>query len=349
MKRLTTLYKEHTFIFLFDRPYHNEFVFSENVIPVVVPPPARHPFLWYLWFEVSVPRVLKHYKPDIFISPDGYLSLRDRTPSLPVIHDINFKHYPKDLPYLYSRYYNYYFPKFARKADRIATVSEFSKNDIASNFEIASDKIDVVYNGVGSQFKPLTEAEVKETRNKLTGGDPYFIYVSSFHKRKNVENLLRAFDIFKLSVNSSVKLVLAGNKRWWTSEMESAYQEMKYKDYVVFTGRVTEEDLGKYTAAAYAMVYASFFEGFGIPIVEAMRCKVPVITSNVSAMPETAGGAALLVDPFSEISIANAMTELNQNAGLRNKLIETGIKRANDFSWDRTADLLWQSVVKTVK
>ncbi|HPB25791.1 MAG TPA: hypothetical protein PLE11_08500, partial [Bacteroidales bacterium] len=116
LRRIVTAHPEHTFYIIFDRPYHKKFIFSDNVVPVVVGPQARHPLLFYLWFEFSVPRVLKRIKADVFLSPDGYGSLRCRVQQLLVMHDLNFEHYPKDLPWIISRYYRYFFPRFARKA-----------------------------------------------------------------------------------------------------------------------------------------------------------------------------------------------------------------------------------------
>ena len=125
LKRITRAHPEHQFYFLFDRPFDESFVFGSNVTPIVIRPQARHPILFYLWFEKSIPRALKKINPDLFMSTDGYLSLSTTTPSLPVIHDLNFEHYPEQLPFLVRKYYKHYFPRFARKAARIATVSEF--------------------------------------------------------------------------------------------------------------------------------------------------------------------------------------------------------------------------------
>ncbi|MDD4107394.1 MAG: glycosyltransferase, partial [Prolixibacteraceae bacterium] len=130
LKRMTVRHPEHRYIFIFDRPYSEDFIFSDNIIPVVVFPPTRHPVLWYIWFEFQIPRVLKRYGADIFLSPDGYLSLRTKVPQLAVIHDINLVHRPADLPWLKAEYYNFFFPRFAEKAKRIATVSSYSKEDI---------------------------------------------------------------------------------------------------------------------------------------------------------------------------------------------------------------------------
>ncbi len=181
LKRITINHPEHQFIFIFDRPFSKDFIFSENVVPVVIGPPTRHPILWYFWFEFQIPRVLKKYKADLFLSPDGYLSLRTEVPQLAVIHDINFVHRPEDLPWLKAKYYNYYFKKFAKIARRLATVSFYSKEDISRSFKVDYDKIDVVYDGINQIFTPTSEEERKATRNKYTEGFPYFLFVVLHH------------------------------------------------------------------------------------------------------------------------------------------------------------------------
>ncbi len=311
-------------------------------------PQSRHPFLWYWWFEFSVPAALKKYKADVFLSPDGYLSLSSDVPQIPVIHDLNFEHYPQDLPYIYSKYYRHFFPKYARKAARIATVSEFSKNDISEKYGIAVDKIDVVSNGCNESFKPVNEEVKKYIRHKFSKNCPYFIYVGAQHQRKNLQNLFRAFDEFKTN-GSNYKLLISGNKKWWTSEMESAYANMHYKNDVIFTDRLSEQDLVNVLASADALVYVSYFEGFGIPVVEAMQSSVPVICSNVTALPEVAGDAALTVNPFSVDEISVAMKRITSDEPLRRQLIQKGQERSKQFTWETTADKLWQSVEKTLK
>ena len=129
-RRITVNHPEHEFIFIFDRPFDESFIFSSNITPVIVPPAARHPLLWYLWYEYALPRLFKRIKPDLFIAPEGYISLKSKVRSLAVMHDINFEHYPNDLPFFYRKFLRHYFPKYAREAARIVTVSEFSKNDI---------------------------------------------------------------------------------------------------------------------------------------------------------------------------------------------------------------------------
>ncbi len=348
MKRMVKNHPEHQFIFMFDRPFDESFVFSENVEPVVVSPPARHPLLWYWWYEHSLPSAFKKSKADLFIGTDGYLSVSSKVKTLSVFHDINFEHYPEDLPVFNRLFYKHYFPIYARNAARIAAVSGFTKNDVIEKYNIDPGKIDIVYNGVSDQFKQLSAAEILDIRNKFTQGQPYFLFVGSLHQRKNISNMLNAFDEFKKSKSLPVKMVLAGAKRWWTDEMETTLQKMENKQDVIFTGRVSFEELCRITAGALAMTYVSTFEGFGIPIVEAMRSGVPVITSNVTSMPEIAGKAALLCDPFSVQSISDAMIRMADDDQLRKKLIESGLIRQADFSWDKTAKQLWDSVEKTI-
>ncbi|MBK5285319.1 MAG: glycosyltransferase family 4 protein [Bacteroidia bacterium] len=243
LKRITVNHPEHEFLFLFDRKFSPEFIYSNNITPVVLSPPARHPLLWYWWFEFSLPKFFKVMKPDLFLSPDGYLSLKANVPSLPVIHDINFEHYPKSLPPLFSWYYRQYFPQYARKATRIATVSKFSKNDIAKTYSIHYEKIDVVFNGINDGFKPLDESKIQQTRNRCCGGAPYFLFTGAIHERKNIVNLLKAYDLFRTTNPGNVKLLLAGNRKWWSNIMETTLNEMKHKDDVIFTGRVSDEEL----------------------------------------------------------------------------------------------------------
>ena len=141
LKRITPSHPEHTFLFFFDRSYDPEFIFSDNIKPVIIPPPARHPLLWYAWFEYSIPAALRKYKADIYIGPDGYMPLKLNIPSSITIHDINFHHRPQDLPMFSRMYYKYYFPRFAHRSTRITTVSEYTKKEHASSKGISPDKI----------------------------------------------------------------------------------------------------------------------------------------------------------------------------------------------------------------
>lgn len=348
LKRIVNAHPEHEFFFLFDRPYSQDFIFADNVTPVVLFPQARHPFLYFLWFELSVTFALKRIKPDLFISPDGYLSLGTTIKTLLVFHDLNFEHYPGDLPLMERWYYRTFFPRFARKADRIATVSEFSKQDIMALYNIPVSKIDVVYNGANEIYKPLDAEKIKLTRQTHAGGYPYLFFIGSLHPRKNLVNLFKAFDMYRDTRPTPVKLVITGARKWWTKEIETVYSNMKYRDEVIFTGRLTLAEIHRVLGSALALTYVSYFEGFGIPIVEAFRCGTPVITANVTSMPEVADDAAITVDPFNPRAIADAMTRITDDHILRNKLIQKGLLRAEEFTWDKSAERLWKSIEKVM-
>lgn len=349
LKRITRNHPEHEFIFIFDRPYNQDYIFSENVTPVVIGPQARHPFLFYAWFEFQIPKILKKYKADLFLSPDGYLSLRTKVPQLAVIHDINFVHRPGDLPWLIAKYYNYFFPKFARTAKRIATVSYYSKEDITRSFKVDYDKIDVVYDGINQIFEPISEEDKIVVREKFTGGSEYFLFVGALHPRKNVSGLLKAFDAYKSVSGNGLKLVIVGGEMHKTGDIFDTYENMRYKVDVIFTGRISTADLHDIFGAALALTFIPFFEGFGIPIVEAMSAGLPVICSNTTSIPEVGGDAVLYADPLKIDQITEAMLKLVGDEKLRELLIEKGFKQKDKFSWDETARLLWMSIERALQ
>jgi len=349
LRIITKKHTEHQFVFIFDRNFSPEFIFSNNITPVVSFPQARHPILWYGFFEWGIPPVLKKYKADLFLSTDGWLSLRSNTRSMAVIHDLNFFHFPEFIPRPVMQYYAYYFPRFVRKADRIATVSEFTRSDIVSRFHYDPSKIDVVYNGANEIFKPLDETGKQKTQEKYSGGCPYFLFTGLIHPRKNLTNLFRAFKQFKYSADNNVKLLVVGSRKWWTEDMQKAFENSAFRDEIIFTGRVDDESLHVIMASALALVYASHFEGFGIPILEAMYCDTPVITSETSSMPEVGGDSVLYVNPNSVESITNAMIKLYHDPELRENLVKKSRIQREKFTWEKTADKLWQGVEKCLE
>lgn len=343
--RITNQHPEHEFYFFFDRPYDEEFIFSSNIKPVVLFPPARHPILFYLFFEWSITNALKKYKIDYFLSPDGFISLRSDVPTLAVIHDIAFEHRNNDVGHLMLKYYRYFFPKFAHKSARIATVSEYSKKDIIETYKIPDQKIDVVYNGANTIYEPVELTTKYNIRKKYTNNCEYFIYVGSLNPRKNIANLLIAFNEFKKQNSNDIKLLIVGKIMFNDEHFKSIYESMEYKSDVIFTGRLSNEDLHMTLASSLALVYIPFYEGFGIPVLEAFKCETPVITSNVTSLPEVANDAAIIVDPNNVNQIVNSMINI-LNEDVRENLKIKMRNRSIDFSWDKTANLLWQSFEK---
>ena len=347
LRRIVLAHPEHDFFFFFDRTPDPTFIFSSNVHPIILCPQARHPILWYIFFQRSIPRALKRHKIDLFLSPDGYMSLNTKVPTLTVIHDLNFEHSPDNLKPSHQRYMTYFSPQFARYSTRIATVSEYSKQDIVNTYHIEANKIDVVYDGAHEGYHPLSPSEQRLTREQYAGGNRYFIFISTIIKRKNLATLLTAFDQFKQDDHEGTKLLVVGNRVWWKDELAKAYEQMSHKEDVVFLGRTEPEKLIRLLGSAISLVYPSLYEGFGIPIIEAFQAEVPVITSNCTSMPEVAGDAAILIEPTDTDAMSNALTRVANDSNLRNQLISEGRSRRTLFSWDKTATLLWESMAKT--
>jgi glycosyltransferase involved in cell wall biosynthesis len=269
--------------------------------------------------------------------------LRSNVPTLAVMHDLNFEHYPEDLPRAYRNYYRSYFPRFARHATRLATVSEFSRTDIARTYGIPEARIDVVYNGVSERFAPLSTSEKEAARAEFAHGTEYICCVGSLHPRKNIARLLAAFDELLREHPSDLRLVIVGESFWWDARMKEAFGKMQHKERVIFTGRLGQEKLKQALGGALALAFVSYFEGFGIPVVEAMRCGVPVVAAEATSLPEVAGDAAHYCDPFNASDIARALHEVSTDPALREHLGAAGLRRAQRFTWDRAANDLWVS------
>jgi glycosyltransferase involved in cell wall biosynthesis len=348
LKYITVTNPDVEFHFLFDSGIDPEFLFSRNIQAHNLFPPAKHALLNVAWFEWSVRNYLRRVNPDLFLSPDGILCLGWNGKQYGVIHDINFVHIPADLKWANRKYYSYFFPRYAAKACRLATVSEYSKADIVTNFGIDPAKIDVVYCGINEFYEPVSEQAKKQVREKYSRGSEFFVFVGTLHPRKNIIRLLEAFERFRQTVPSDAKLVLVGREMYRTGEMHHYRDNMQFKDDVIFTGPLPAAELKLVFASALCLTFVPYFEGFGIPAIEAMQCDVPVIASNVTSVPEVVGDAALLVNPHDVDAIAQAMQKIWQQPLLRQELIDKGRIRKMAFPWERTAKLLWESISRVL-
>ncbi len=343
LSRIAAAHPEHEFIFIFDRPADPSFLTSPNIKAVQAGFPTRHPLLWYIWLKWSLPNALKKIHPDVFFSPDGFVPFKTTVPVLNVIHDLNFEYYPQFIPASARNFYQKYFPHFARSANRLLTVSEYSKSTIVEKYKVRPEKIAVVHNAGMEDFRPIEADRKVLIRKKWSGGSPYFLYVGSLNPRKNIQGLLKAFEAFKTNRAGDHKLLIAGSS-WNMPGAVELTSHLSSKNDIEFLGHISHEDLKDILGAAFALTYVPFFEGFGIPVIEAMQSGVPVITSHCTSIPEVAGSAALLVDPHHTEQIANAMTELSLRNELRLELIRKGLENAQRFSWNRTAQQIWNNI-----
>jgi glycosyltransferase involved in cell wall biosynthesis len=344
LQRMVLQHPEDEFIFFFDRPFDPAFVYAENVRPVVLFPPARHPVLWYIWFEWTVPQALKRYGADVFFSPDSYLSLRAKTPTVLTVHDLIPLQHPEQVPWWARDYYRYFCPRYIQRAERLVAVSDFTKKTMVDLVGIAPKKVAVVYNGCREEFRPLPETEKQAIRDTFSGGQEYFFYTGAIHPRKNIPRLIRAFDQFKNATHAPVKLLLAGRFAWETGAVTTAVEQSSHRSDIVFLGYQSADNLPRLQAAALASVNVSLSEGFGLPVLESLYCDTPVLCSNTTALPEVAGDAAWYVNPESEADIAAGLEKMYSDAALRTDLVEKGRLQRQQFDWNKAADAVYQQI-----
>lgn len=333
-----------SFYFLFDRPYSEEFIFGKNVTPIVVAPPARHPILWYLWYEWAIPRALDKINPKVFISLDTYTSVRWQGKKITAIHDIAFALFDGQVDLITEKFLRHYTPKYIATSDKIVTVSNATKNDLISYYRCPENKIIVSNNAPSEVYQSMKKEDIDRFRNENTDSKEYFIFVGSIHPRKNILSLLQAFEHFKSQHNSNHKLVVIGRMSWKYKDVEEYKASMKFQNDIIWISHSSPLIISKWMASATALIMVSHYEGFGVPIVEALASGTPAICSNVSSMPEVAGGGAILVSPQSVEEISNAMYSLSTDIDLRNELIEKGQKHIQQYNWNHAADVIWKEI-----
>ncbi len=344
-RRLVARWPEHRFIFYFDRPFNEQFIFGDNVEGMVLSPPARHPLLWYAWFEWRLAQELGQRKRAVFFSPDGYCSLRAKAPTAMVCHDIAYLHYPDQVPFLVRQYYQHFVPRYLQRAEQVVTVSHFVKADILHHYPTTdAQKISVACNGIKAGFLPLSEAEKTAVRQQYTHGQPYFFYLGAVHPRKNIDRLIQAYDRYRALGGQPAQLLLGGRLAWQTAATQAAHQQARYGSDIHFLGYVPDAEAPRLLAATKAFIYPSLSEGFGVPVLEAMHCEVPIISSHSSSLPEVAGDAALLINPESVEAIAQAMLALDRSSDLCETLVGRGRVQRQQFSWEKATDVVQQAL-----
>ena len=348
LRYLANNFPEHQFIFIFPRRSDNRFRFSSNVTPLIIEPNTKHPLLLKYWYDVKLPGVLRKYKADVFVSFNGWCSQTTRVPQCLVIPYLNFLNYSHNFQKPSLLFYKKYIQKNLQKAKRIATVSEFSKQDIINNYKIEKEKINVIYSVAAENFKSVPADISKETKNKYTDGTEYFLYNGAIHPEEHLVNLLKAFSVFKKRQKSNFKLILASSHTLRHESFIQSLKNYKHRNDVIVLGDLSEDELAKIMGSTYALVYLSLTEGFSIPVLEAMKCHIPVITSPHSPMREIAKDAALYVDAKNFEDIAEKMMLLYKDENLRKDLIEKGKIISSHYSWKTTAEQIWQTILKAV-
>lgn len=291
----------------------------------------------FLWEQISLPKYIRKHGIDILHSPGFVISLRSRVKNVLTIADMTFMNYPQVHTLFKRTYFSLFMPPSIKKADRVLAISESTKKDVIRAIKVNPEKIKVTYLAYGKEFRVMDKKKARELVNERYGIDKKFIiFVGMIEPRKNLPRIFKAFSELKKE-GIPHKLVIVGKKGWKYKGMFRQINKLDLGKDVMFTGYVPDSNLAILYNAADMLAYPCLYEGFGLPILEAMACGCPVITSNISSMPEVAGNAALLVDPKEMMQIKSAMSKLINNSKFREGMIKKGLKRSSQFSWKKCA------------
>ncbi len=295
-----------------------------------------------LWTQIALPLMLyrQKNKPDVFFSPGHYAPRFSPVPRVISIMDLAFFHFPeyftkKDLIQLHN--WTKYSVKAAKK---IITISEATKNDIIKLYSVPEEKIEVIYPGIKHTFLTLKSMSKADIQEKYDISDHYVLFVGTLQPRKNIEKLIEAFALAKKSLVDTcqgLQLVIVGKKGWQFESILSAPQRFNVEESVKFLDFVPDDDLAALYKNAQLFAFPSLYEGFGLPVLEAMRYGCPVLTSNISSLPEAGGDAAYYINPNDAKDIAQGIEKIISNSRLRSEMIEKGKKQIAKFSWEKAA------------
>ncbi len=310
--------------------------------------PLSDDWMARLWHRLRLPIPVETITGplDVFYSPDFVLPpTRRGTRTLLTVHDLSFRRYPEHFVPSLAAYLNRVVPQSVARADRVLADSEATRADLTTYWDVPLEKVTVLYSGVDARFRPQPQTEQTESAQALErqrlqqygiGERPYVLSVGTIQPRKNYLRLIRAFT--SLSVCAGWQLVIAGGQGWLCDDVLA--EAARHRERVLVTGFVADEDLPALYRQAALFVFPSLYEGFGLPVLEAMACGTPVVCSNVSSLPEVAGDAAVLVSPHDVEALAAGMERVLSDARLRHEMIERGKARAALFTWERAAEQL---------
>jgi len=296
-------------------------------------------FIGDLWENITLPLFLRKKGVDVFHGPAFMIPLLNgKIGAVVTIHDIVSFRMPSTIPKKYALYMQLLIRTVAKRANMVITVSEFNKRELMDCLNVPESKIKVVHHGVSPMFKPDNDAAKRELlKAKFGVRKNYMLFVSNLEPRKNLVRLMEAFDQARAKLNGEYQLVICGKKGWLYKEILKTYEKLRGQDDIIITNYVNEDDLLGLYQNADMFVFPTLYEGFGLPVLEAMASGAPVITSNVSSLPEIAGDAAELINPLNVEEISNAMLKLAASSDTRMEMRKKGFAQAAKFSWGETA------------
>lgn len=304
----------------------------------------------FMWTQRVFPFLLTQDKPDVLFMPIQMLPfLKSRKQkSVVTIHDLAFLLYPETFPAKDAFLHKLYVREAITKADHLIAITEATKQDIIKFYQIDSSKITVIYHGVDKvRFRLMQEGEntlVDNVKSKYNITKPYILYIGNVQPRKNIQGLIKAYQKLRKTTDHNYQLVIAGAKAWL---VENVMKEIgdDYRKDIIFTGRFEDRELAPLLWGADLFVLPSFYEGFGLPILEAMACGVPTVVSNTPSLVEVGGDASLSFDPHNIDDMAKVLDNIISNPNLRQEMRDNGLKRVAEFSWNRCA----QETINVIK
>lgn len=293
-----------------------------------------------LWTHLRLAAELHLHPPDVLFVPAHVLPLSCPVPAVVTVHDLGYLHYPEAHRPFDRWYLNWTTRRHTRVAHHLIADSQATKNDLIDFYGAKPDQISVVYLGRDETLAPVTDPPViAAAKVKYNISGEYFFYLGTLQPRKNLVRLVEAFhSALSLLPDESLKLVIAGRQGWLYADIFERVRQLGLTNRILFPGFIAEADKPALLSGALAYVCPSLYEGFGLPVLEAMACGAPVLTSTVSSLPEVAGPAALLVDPRDTGQIATGLVQLATNADLRYRLVEQGFRQILQFSWLQAAE-----------
>ena len=346
VSHLAKKFPQHKFIYIFNRPFNVGIISSTNITAEITGSETKYPLLWTYWYNYKMTAVLQKHKADVLVCAGGICSLRTKIPQCLILQDLAFLYAPQFISKGERRFFKRNTPKYLAKANRLVTVSRFSKTSITDTYKFAAEKTDVVHAGINKVFGPIDEAEKVTIKEKYAEGKEYFLYSGTIASQKNLINLLKAFSFFKKRQKSNMLLLIAVDMNADHDEFINGLKTFKFRHEVKSVGPLPASDLALVFASAYAFVYPSGLEDPVLPALEAMQCGVPVITGNSGVTAELCGDAALYADPGDYSEMADKMMLLFKDESRKKELIEKAIKQAVGFNPENAANQLWQSILK---
>ena len=292
----------------------------------------------FMWTQRVFPFLLRRDKPDVLFMPIQMLPFlkAKKQKSVVTIHDLAFLLYPETFPAKDAFLHKLYVREAITKADHLIAITEATKQDIIKFYNINPNKITVVYHGVDRQrFRLMQKGEehlVEEVKGKYNITKPYLLYIGNVQPRKNIQGLIKAYQKIRKTTDHNYQLVIAGAKAWLVEEVMKEIGD-SYREDIIFTGRFEDAELTPLLWGADLFVLPSFYEGFGLPILEAMACGVPTIVSNTPSLVEVGGEACLSFNPHSIDDMAKVLDNVISDVNLREKMRQLGLQRVSNFSW----------------